>query len=362
MSKTPDAPSSPQARVLLALKPETGTPRHSEGDLVTLADGGLLLIWTRFTSGTGGDHDPADLVASVSRDGGLMWSAPRVVVPSEGGMNVMSVSLRRLQDGRIALFHLVKHSLVNCRPVVRFSSDEGMTWSAATEIVPPDDVGYDVLNNDRVFIDETGRMLVPVARHAGVGMTDRFSAAGRLRCHVSEDRGASWIAGDWAPEVSGVVLQEPGVFSARDGSVRMHARTNDGCHYIATSRDHGRTFSRPRPWTLRSPMSPATVERLADGDLLALWNEPASDVTASSAPRTPLVAARSSDDGATWGTRSILFDHPDGWYCYVAHLPAASGMYLVTCAGDRSNGNGLETTIVLEAPLPPRHTVGDVPE
>ena len=180
MSKAPDAPASSQIRVLLVLKPEVGTPRHSEGDLVTLKDGGLLLIWTRFTSGTGGDHDPADLVASVSRDGGLEWSSPRVVVPSEGGMNVMSVSLRRLQDGRIALFHLVKHSLVNCRPVVRFSSDEGMTWSAATEIVPPDDVGYDVLNNDRVFIDETGRMLVPVARHAGVGMTDRFSAAGRL--------------------------------------------------------------------------------------------------------------------------------------------------------------------------------------
>ena len=354
MSKAPDEPAAPLCRVLLTLKPNEGTPRHSEGDLLRRRDGALLAVWTRFTSGTGGDHDPADLVASVSADGGVTWSRPRVVVPSEGGMNVMSVTLRRLADGRIALFHLIKHSLVNCRPVVRFSSDEGATWSEPTEIVPPEDVGYDVLNNDRVYIDETGRMLVPVARHAGSGMTPRFSAAARLRCYVSEDHGATWNSGGWAPEVSGVVLQEPGIFQAADGTLRMHARTNGGCHYIASSGDRGRTFSRPRPWTLRSPMSPATVERLDDGDLLALWNEPASDVKAASSPRTPLVAARSSDDGATWGARSVLFDHPDGWYCYVAHLPSEAGMYLMTCAGDRSNGNGLETTVVLEAPLPPR--------
>lgn len=354
MSNAPEVPASAQSRVLLCLKPGTSTPRHSEGDLLRLADGSLLLVWTRFTSGTGGDHDPADLVASVSTDGGALWSTPRVVVASEGGMNVMSVTLRRLPDGRIAMFHLVKYSLLNCRPVVRFSSDEGHTWSNPTEIVPSDDVGYDVLNNDRVLIDEQGRMVVPVARHAGSGMTPHFSAAGRLRCYHSNDQGSSWKVGAWAPDVPGIVLQEPGVFQARDGSLRMHARTNDGCHYIASSDDDGQTFSMPRPWTLRSPMSAATVERLADGDLLAIWNEPALEADAAKSRRTPLVAARSADDGATWGTRSILFDHPDGWYCYVAHLPADSGMYLVSCAGDRANGNGLETTVVVETPLPPR--------
>ena len=353
MPKTPDVPAAAESRVLLVLKPDERTPRHSEGDLLRLADGGLLFVWTRFSAGTGGDHDPADLVAAVSDDDGLTWSEPRVVVASVGGMNVMSVTLRRLPDDRIALFHLVKHSLVNCRPVVRFSSDEGVTWSEPTEIVPSDDVGYDVLNNDRVFIDSNGRLVVPVARHAGVGMTPEFSPAGRLRCHVSADGGASWSAGAWAPEVSGVALQEPGVFAASDGGLRMHARTDDGRHYITSSDDGGMTFSPPRPWTLRSPLSPATVERLEDGDLLALWNEPPADVMASISPRTPLVAARSSDDGVTWGERAILFDHPNGWYCYVAHLASEKGMYLATCAGDRSDGNGLETTVVIEAPLPP---------
>ena len=79
MSKTPDAPSSPQARVLLALKPEAGTPRHSEGDLVSLKNGGLLLIWTRFTSGTGGDHDPADLAVRRAKEA----ADNRAFVPSD---------------------------------------------------------------------------------------------------------------------------------------------------------------------------------------------------------------------------------------------------------------------------------------
>ncbi len=355
MPQDPAEPASLRSRVLLALKPEASTPRHSEGDLLRLNDGSLLLIWTRFTAGRGGDHDPADLVASVSADGGAHWSSPRVVVASEGGMNVMSVTLRRLADGRIALFHLIKTSLVNCRPVVRFSSDEGLSWSTPTEIVPPEDIGYDVLNNDRVLIDASGRMLLPIARHAGAGMSPQFSPAGRLRCHHSVDHGATWHAGAWVPEVSGVVLQEPGVFEAGDGSLRMHARTDDGRQYLSTSDDGGLTFSRPVAWTLRSPLSPATIERLENGDLLAVWNEPAEEVDAANAPRTPLVAARSSDDGANWGPRTTIFDHPDGWYCYVAHLPSESGMYLVTCAGDRSTGNGLETTVVLETPLPPAH-------
>jgi len=48
----------------------------------------------------------------------------------------------------------------------------------------------------------------------------------------------------------------------------------------------------------------------------------------------------------------VLFDHPRGWYCYVALLAEEDGMFLATCAGDRSSGNGLETLVVLASPLP----------
>jgi len=129
--------------VALELGISEGNPRNSEGDFVRLKDGGLLFIYTRFTGG-GDDHDRADLVSRVSADGGVSWSdhdAP--VVGNEGGLNVMSVSLLRLHDGRIALFYLQKNSLTDCRPVVRFSSDEAVSWSAPTDIIP--ESGEDLL-------------------------------------------------------------------------------------------------------------------------------------------------------------------------------------------------------------------------
>ena len=261
----PADPASGSIRLCLLLPPGPGNPRNSEGDLLRLTDGSLLYCWTRFSSGRGSDHDPASLAMVVSRDDGATWSDPREVVHASDGMNVMSVTLRRLDDGRIALFNLHKRSLLDCRPVVRFSKDEGETWSDAIEIVPADDVGYDVLNNDRVLIDEEGVMIVPVARHAGAGVGDTFRPSGRLRCHRSEDGGKTWTAGSWAPGAEGVVLQEPGLFMGRDGLLRMFARTNAGRQFIMESKDGGLTFSAARPWTLRSPLSPATVERLAGG-------------------------------------------------------------------------------------------------
>ena len=49
------------------------------------------------------------------------------VVANEGKQNVMSVSLERLPGGEIALFYLVKNSLVDCRPSMRISRDEAKT-------------------------------------------------------------------------------------------------------------------------------------------------------------------------------------------------------------------------------------------
>ena len=72
-----------------------------------------------------------------------------VVVENEGGMNVMSVSLLRLQNGEIALFYLRKNSTEDCIPMMRISKDEARTWSDPIPCIT-DRKGYFVLNNDRV--------------------------------------------------------------------------------------------------------------------------------------------------------------------------------------------------------------------
>ena len=50
--------------------------RNSEGAVIDLRDGSLLLAWTRFRCGSSSDFAPSDIVTSMSTDGGRRWSDP----------------------------------------------------------------------------------------------------------------------------------------------------------------------------------------------------------------------------------------------------------------------------------------------
>lgn len=148
---------------VLDLNPTKENPRNSEGAFVTLASGRILFCYTSFRGGAD-DASPADIVSIFSDDQGRTWSKdPKVVVKNPNGGNVMSVSLLRLQSGKIALFYLVKNSFLDCRPVVRISTDETATWSEPRHV--GEAPGYFVLNNDRVIQLRNGRLIAPVAFH-----------------------------------------------------------------------------------------------------------------------------------------------------------------------------------------------------
>jgi len=110
--------------VVLKLSPGPGNPRNSEGGFITLKDGSVLFVYTHFESG-GGDYSSAQLTSRISTDGGKTWSQKdKIVVSNEGAMNVMSVSMIRLIDGKIALFYLKKNSIIDCIPFMRLSDDD----------------------------------------------------------------------------------------------------------------------------------------------------------------------------------------------------------------------------------------------
>lgn len=246
------------------LAPDEGNPRNSEGDFVRLADGRILYVYTRFESGTG-DHASATLASRISDDGGATWSDGDVaVVKNEGGLNVMSVSLLRLADTRIALFYLRKNSLVDCRPIVRFSSDEAQTWSEPTEIIPDKQMGYYVLNNDRVIQLTSGRLVAPVALHRTPDQ-EQADWQGKVGCYFSDDAGTSWqrseslFAGTNA-DGQRIMAQEPGVIQRLDGSLLMWVRTDQRTQYQSQSLDQGLTWTALEPFALVSPRSPASID------------------------------------------------------------------------------------------------------
>ena len=151
------------------LRHSKGNPRNSEGSFVKLADGTIYFIYTRYNGSSSSDHASADLAAVTSADQGKSWSKPFIVLKNRA-MNIMSPSLLRLNDGRIALTYLEKSAIsgkkhfVDCRPKIVFSNDECRSWSEPVEItdVPS---AYFVVNNDRLVQLKSGRLILPAAHH-----------------------------------------------------------------------------------------------------------------------------------------------------------------------------------------------------
>jgi Neuraminidase (sialidase) len=321
---SPANPRLLEATIIPLLPPGPGNPRNTEGSFVTLRDGRILFAYTRFTGGTG-DHDLASIMGRYSSDGGRTWTDKDVpIVAREGTMNVMSVSLLRLKDGRIALFYLRKNSVTDCRPCMRHSSDDGKTWSDPAVCASTD--GYYVLNNDRAIQLRSGRIVLPVAYHPAV--RGEFGSRGIAMAFLSDDGGATWRSSrkrleSVSPDRAG--FQEPGVIELKDGRAMMFIRTQLGSQYLSFSTDGCDTWSEARASDIRSPLSPASIERIpSTGDLLMVWNDH-SEVDESfratgsrGGRRTPLTVAISRDEGRTWIGKRNLLEDPDGWYCYTA--------------------------------------------
>ncbi len=324
--------------------PGPDNPRNSEGDFVTLKDGRILFVYSRYTGNSTSDHAPAYLAGRYSGDGGKTWSnEDRLIVEREGDMNVMSVSLLRLQDGRIALWYLKKNSETDCKPLLRLSADEGETWSAPIACIT-DKNGYFVLNNNRVIQLKNGRLLMAVALHRPED--GKWTAQATLYSYYSDDSGATWKPGAAVPNTTDIITQEPGLVELKDGRIMMLIRASGGKQQLSYSGDKGVTWSHIEESAIYSPISPATVTRIPKtGDLLLVWNNnKKTDPAWHGGARTPLTVAVSRDEGKTWEHIRNIEADPDGWYCYIAVHFTKKEILLGYCAGSQSQKTHLSVT------------------
>jgi hypothetical protein len=327
--------------VKLKLEPSDFNPRNSEGDFIRLKDGRILFIYSHFTNGAG-DNSSAYLASRYSFDNGETWSKnDKTVLPQEGKLNVMSVSLLRLDNDNIALFYLRKNSESDCIPIMRISSDEAKTWSKPKDCIT-DVKGYYVMNNDRVVKLKSGRIVLPVALHNTPG--NNISQVGRILCYYSDDNGNSWKRGKEINNTQKVVTQEPGIIELKNNKVMLFCRTDKGVQYFAYSNNECESWSELIPGNIKSPLSPAAIERIpSTGDLLLVWNNKYQPVR-DGGKRTPLNIAISKDDGENWERIKTLENDPRGWYCYTAIEFVDNNVLLGYCAGNTRYTSGLATT------------------
>lgn len=293
-------------------------PRYSEGSVAALVDGTLLYATTEFVGGRA-DHATARIIGKRSQDRGRTWSEPLVLQENTGKQNVMSVTLRRLlpgrQDGPLGMFYLMKNSATDLHAELRMTNDEGQSFGEPIRVTG--EGGYHVMNNDRVTVLSSGRLVCPVA------WTDDVTKAGGGQfvsfCYLSDDMGKTWRKGAGQVEQPRRGAMEPEVVELDGGKLLMIVRTQLGHIATSLSSDGGDHWSEPAKLPVQSPESPATIRRVpATGDLLLVWNNTFTAGAGHGGKRTPLTTAVSSDGGQTWRNLRNLDEQPDEEYAYTS--------------------------------------------
>ena len=315
--------------------------RSGEGSMVELANGDLLFVYGVFDGGN--DASPARLVQRRSKDGGRTWSDRMSFMELPvGTCNIMSVSLQRLADGRLACVYI--HKITESVDDILFivSEDEGATWSKPLSVSGNDGLYY-VVNNDRLAQLSSGRLLIPFALH--LFAKDTFSGDGKCGCFLSDDGGRSWRHGKKAqglepasvpPPILGggedeqrfqkilatkAVLQEPGVIELLDGRVLMWARSNTGRAFAALSTDAGESWSEFKPFSdFAMPSGPQALYRLPNSKRIVMFYNDRAGIPFGDGEfewRTPLSVAVSDDEAATW-RRLPDIENNEHNYCYLS--------------------------------------------
>lgn len=344
-------------------------PRHSEASAVRLANGDILLAWSKFSgrSDNAGaaitaltfsnteaaqraflenDNNSAAIAGGqIGADGG--WRDERVLVENDAGLNVMSPALARLGDGALGLLYSFRESTTAASRVFRRSEDEGRTWSAPVRL--PQEEPYQTGCHDRLTVLSSGRLIAPLhCTH------DWHAHHLQVRVAWSDDHGRSWrlSAPIALPKVadsgeSGCI--EPDVAERADGSLLMAIRTAMGTIFRAESHDGGETWHGLRSMEVVAPVAPSLLRRIpGTNDLLLIWNWHYDWSERLGGVRRPLACAISQDGGDSWplARRKILEDDPSATYAYPSCL-FLDGEALITYHVTPSNDPGGQRSLKL---------------
>lgn len=347
-TRRPSPTSFGERHELLRLEPRGNFKRHSEGDIIKLKDGRLMLMWSRMM-GSNSDDAKSHICRRYSSDNGKTWTDDEEVFATpNGAKTVMCISLLRLRSGKILLAYLLKTSEKDCRPICYHSSDEGRTWKELGFVVPDSCRAYYVFNNARVVQLKSGRLIYSGSSHGG-----RFGAC--ITNWLSDDEGLTWrparnTISARKPNGDSLRMEEPGSVQLSDGRVMTYFRTDADWQYAAYSSDDGETWGPAAPSSLRSPRSPAALERLKDGRIAAVWNDHESypqyrfGYPYHNGQRAPMTLGFSSDDGKTWTDRVDL--ETEGWNCYPFLREYDGRLFIGYCIG-----GGMRTMRVISLSL-----------
>ncbi len=346
------------------LPPMPDNARNSEGDFARLKDGRILFVFSRYNTDNSHDDARCDIAGLYSDDNGLSFPGePVILVPASAHntLNLMSVSLLRLQNGKLAIFYLCKKDPFS-EVYMRLANEDETAFGEPVKCFPFDEDIYYVINNARVVQLKNGRILIPAARHEvktyanGNQHAEYFA---KSRVYGSDDNGETW------QDLSGLIempnrgysetgLQEPGLVELPDGSVYQYFRTDRMFQFESHSQDNGETWTTPIASRFTAPESPMLIRRNPySGQYFAFWNpiplyNGRLDPNAKwvHAGRNPFVMAI-SDNGVDFSEYVVLENEEDHGYCYPSvFFLSEKEMLLSYCSGGPEDDMCLAKTTI----------------
>lgn len=284
-------------------------PRHDHQLILPLDETRLMLVWSEYYSQSDkpaqkkghsgiGDHVACQITSMISSDRGRTWGNRRVLQPNEWKQNVKHPNLVRLSKKELLFFYVGWDDHAQRNVYLRRSTDNGLTWGEQRQVSEP---GWYCCNADRALKLSTGRVILPAhGPYAKQYIGGTAYKGGALHSFVfySDDGFRTWKRSANSMTAKGRGCHEPTIVELKDGRLLCLLRNTNERIYQSISQDGGAHWSTPAPTRLPAPESPAIVKRIPQtGDLLLLWNNVASP---TNWPRTPLTAAISKDEGATW--------------------------------------------------------------
>ena len=278
------------------------------------------------------------ILSARSRDGGLRWSEPRVLV--DGPDSEGNLALGVLRDGTVLLGYETFQILRGKDgPPARYlayqvmrSTDHGRSWSSPVKV--PDDPGSLALASYSSILQlPDGTVLMPLYAYVEgeEGQAGQQSSPRHFSyLYRSRDGGRSW--GDRSRIAAG--FNETNLVRLQSGkllAVMREEQKPPGRSALAESTDGGRHWSRPR-YVTGASQHPASLLQMPDGT-----------VVLSHGVRHPPFGAQallSGDDGETWDrTRKLMLGyHSWGGGGYPCTIRLHSGHLLTLYYGNSRQG------------------------
>lgn len=236
----------------------------------------------------------------------VTWGAPVCVDEGEDVAHWNPV-LAHDPDGLLWLFYKKGPLISAWQTYYRTSTDNGVTWSPAAELVPGDAGGRGPVKNQPLAVGR--RWFAPSSLEAWGDAPGE--TAWTAFVDISDDSGRSWTAVPVPLDrdrLRGAGIIQPSLWKDQRGGISLLCRSSEGSAFLSRSAggsDAGEMeFAEARPVGLPNNNSGLDVAVLPDGRLVCAHNP----VDGDWGPRCPLGLSISHDDGETWAYAVTIDD------------------------------------------------------